>query len=248
MRRASCWLGCNCRCELTIWRRGERLAGQALDPTEYMFYNLNMHSKYSAGIQDTPQQSFIEAARRAQIVAATIETLAEVGFAKASLAQIAKRAQIAPSLIPYHFSDKDTLVAHTLEAIADGWDSYIHSEVAAGASPTEQLSIYVVASITFLATRPAHWAALVEIVFNARTPDGVLLYRTEAEEPALTLLKSVLTQGQASGEFRQFDVHSMGIAIRGAITEFFGVMHHPETSLERYAAELVDLFTRATVA
>ena len=44
--------------------------------------------------------SFIEKARRTQIVECAIETIAEVGYAQASLGQIAKRAQISKGLSP----------------------------------------------------------------------------------------------------------------------------------------------------
>jgi Bacterial regulatory proteins, tetR family len=48
-----------------------------------------------------PERTFIEAARRNQIVAAAIDTIAEVGYARASFARIAARAGISPGLISY---------------------------------------------------------------------------------------------------------------------------------------------------
>lgn len=87
---------------------------------------------------------------------------------------------------------------------------------------------------------------MIEIAFNARTPDGVLLYRSDAEEPGLLLLRELLARGQAEGAFGAFDAHAMAVAIRGAINECFGEMHKPGQSLEHYSAELVALFTRAT--
>ncbi len=62
-----------------------------------MCYCLNMYSENTDGVQPTTKRTFIEEARRSQIVAAAIETLAELGYGKASMAQIAKRAQIAPA-------------------------------------------------------------------------------------------------------------------------------------------------------
>ena len=50
--------------------------------------------------------SFIEKARRTQIIECAIETIAEVGYAQASLGQIAKRAQISKGVISYHFANK----------------------------------------------------------------------------------------------------------------------------------------------
>ncbi|MEV7908062.1 TetR family transcriptional regulator, partial [Streptomyces anulatus] len=47
-------------------------------------------------------KSFIERARRAQIIASAIEVIAEHGFANASLARIAKHAGISKGVISYH--------------------------------------------------------------------------------------------------------------------------------------------------
>ncbi len=205
-----------------------------------------MQSENNTDAQDTPKRSFIEQARRSQIVAAAIETLAEMGYGKASLAQIAKRALISPSLIPYHFTDKDALIYQTLSDIADAWHAYVQAQVAREGTAGAQLRSYIEASLAYMGTRPSHYAALIEIVFNARTPDGVLLYRIDDEEdPNRTLLKTVLAHGQQAGEFRAFDVHHMALAIEGAISQFFGEMHKEGANLEAYTAETAELFARA---
>lgn len=58
-----------------------------------MFQQLAVWSEIGPGGQDG--YSFIEAARRAQIVESAIETIAEAGYARASMAQIAPRAGIS---------------------------------------------------------------------------------------------------------------------------------------------------------
>ncbi|MBC8075178.1 MAG: TetR family transcriptional regulator [Chloroflexales bacterium] len=205
-----------------------------------------MHSGNDKSLQPPSTRSFIEEARRAQIVAAAIETLAEIGYGKASLAQIAKRAQISPSLIPYHFNDKDALIYQTLSDIAAAWGGYVESQVTVGTTASDQLRNYIEANLAYMGTRPTHYAALIEIMFNARTGDGILLYRLDEEDSGLTLLKTLLTHGQQTGAFRPFAVHSMALAIRGATNEFFGEMHKSGANLEAYTAEVVDLFVRAT--
>jgi TetR/AcrR family transcriptional repressor of bet genes len=193
-----------------------------------------------------PSRSFIEEARRAQIVAATIETLAKVGYANASFARIAKRARISTSLILYHFSSKEELLFQTLEDIANAWHGYVQKEVEAGASAKEQLRIYIESTLAYMGTRPTHYAALIEIVFNARTPDGKLLYLTDEEDVAVTLLHNILGHGQQSGEFRAFSIPSMATAVAGAISEFLTGMHKKDADLEAYTAEVVHLFALAT--
>ncbi|WP_416357360.1 betaine-aldehyde dehydrogenase [Aureimonas phyllosphaerae] len=56
--------------------------------------------------------------RRRQLIEATIEALADVGFAAASLSEIAGRAGVAPSLVSHYFGDKDGLLEATLRHLA----------------------------------------------------------------------------------------------------------------------------------
>lgn len=197
--------------------------------------------------QDTPKRSFIEEARRTQIITAAIETLAAVGYGGASLAQIAKRAQISTSLIPYHFKDKEELLLLTLTEIASAWEGHVQAMIADVPTADEQLRRYIETSLAYMGTRPLHYAALLEIVFNARTADGTPLYRIDEEDPSVTILKRILSQGQEAGLFRSFDVHHMAIAIRGAIDEFFAEMHKSSANLEAYTADLIDLFMRVVL-
>src|SRR3970282_964613 len=61
--------------------------------------------------------SFIEAARRGQIVACAIETIATLGYARASLAEGAQRAGISKSVISYHFAGKDELIREVVTEV-----------------------------------------------------------------------------------------------------------------------------------
>lgn len=225
---------------------GAPVFSAGLDKTTRLGYCLNMYSENEKDIQEPTKRSFIEEARRAQIVAATIETLAEVGYGRATLAQIAKRAQISPSLILYHFRDKDALILQTLVEIASGWEGYVATQVAAAATPTEQLRSYMTAYLAYMGTRPSYYAALIEIVFNARTDEGILLYRLDDEDSALTLLIKILTTGQQASVFRPFNMLHMALMIRGAINEFLTEMHKPGADLEAYTTDVVELFIQAT--
>jgi AcrR family transcriptional regulator len=57
-------------------------------------------------------RTFTESARRAQIVAAAIDVIADGGYASASFAAIARRAGLSSTgLISYHFASKEILRA-----------------------------------------------------------------------------------------------------------------------------------------
>lgn len=192
------------------------------------------------------KRSFIEEARRAQIVSAAIDTLAEGGYVKASLAQIAKRAGISTSLIPYHFKDKDDLMEQTVSEISLAWIGYVQEKVAAGTTARTKLHIYIESNLAYMGTRPKHFLALLELVFNVRDADGSLRYVMDEADPSISQLETLLTEGQQAGEFRAFNAHHMALAIRGAIDQFLGQMNKAGADLEAYTTEIMELFDRAT--
>src|SRR5690242_10970420 len=95
-------------------------------------------------------RSFIEDARRAQIVAAAIDVIADVGFAQASLARIARQAGISKGLISYHFAGKEELMTEvvvvTYTAIAD----HVLAAMQGVESPRELLRTHVLSVATYM--------------------------------------------------------------------------------------------------
>lgn len=194
------------------------------------------------------KRTFIEEARRAQIITSAVDTLAEIGYVKASLAQIAKRAGISTSLIPYHFQDKDDLMEQTVNEISLSWLAYVEEKVAQAASAREKLHVYIESNLAYMGTRPKHFLAMLEIVFNVRNTDGSLRYVVEEEDPGILLLETLLAEGQQTGDFRPFDVHNMAVAIRGTIDQFLGQMNKARSELEGYTADIIEIFDLATKA
>jgi betaine-aldehyde dehydrogenase len=66
----------------------------------------------------TLERGETEDARRRQLIQATIESLADVGFAACTLGEIAKRAGVSPGLFAHYFGDKDGLLEATLRHMA----------------------------------------------------------------------------------------------------------------------------------
>jgi AcrR family transcriptional regulator len=199
--------------------------------------------------RESARQSFIAEARRAQIVDAAIKTLDEIGYVQASLAQIAKRAGISTALISYHFSDKEDLMNHVLVTLLEASTSYIMERVGQQASPPEKLQTFIVASLAYQGTHPAHNAALLEIIFNARTPEKVPYYKlgdADDDEPLLQELRQILHAGQQEEVFGRFNVEVMSSLIQGAIGEYMlSTAVTKRIDLETYSDELVRIVLQA---
>jgi AcrR family transcriptional regulator len=193
-------------------------------------------------IVDTSNFSPIEARRRGQIIDITITILGEIGYTKTSMVKIARRANISIGLIPYHFKNKNELMRQTLEEIMSGWYGYVAQEVAKASPSTHQLEIYIRANFQYMTTHTQLFPALIEIVFNARNADGVLMYRNDKDDPALTLLEDILARGRESGEFKQEAGRTSAIAIRASIDQFLGQLPvRSNFDIDQYTNELIEL-------
>lgn len=200
-------------------------------------------------MKEENKQSFISEARREQIVEAAIRTLDDIGYVHASLAQIAKRAGISTALISYHFADKNDLMNHLLTKLLDSSTSYILERVSRETSPSGKLNAFIAASLAYQGTHPQRYAALVEIIFNARTPDNTPYYKIgddDDDDLIVRELRKILREGQEQGMFGNFHVEVMASMIQGAIGEYmmnFAITQRVE--LETYSGELIKLIGKS---
>ncbi|GAC1355593.1 MAG: TetR/AcrR family transcriptional regulator [Ktedonobacteraceae bacterium] len=204
-----------------------------------------MRTKIASDGQKCP--SFIEAARRAQLIECAIETIATLGYAQASLAQIAKRANISKSVIIYYFTSKEELIEQVVTEIYTAAVQAVTPQIAAQPTAALRLQAYIRSAVDYIGTHRMPMVALLEIALNFRTADGKLRYGGATEEWILTSLEALLRQGQYEGEFRAFDLRVMAVTIRRAIDAVAPLLAaHPNLDVEFYARELVTLFDRAT--
>lgn len=203
-----------------------------------MCKNQDMQANTEAGAR-----TFTENARRAQIVAAAIETIAEVGYLRASFAQIAKRAGLSSTgLISYHFAGKDELMQEVVSEVHRAMSEFMADRMRDPDSSAVALRTYIEANVQFIGTHRPQMTALLQIFMN-----GAFHYDTSDELAAVSPVEALLGEGQRSGEFRQFDLTVMATLIQRAVDGLPMLMAAvPELDLETYASEVATTFDLAT--
>jgi TetR/AcrR family fatty acid metabolism transcriptional regulator len=192
-------------------------------------------------------RTFIEEARRAQIVKSAIATIAEQGYANTSLMDIAKRAGISKGVILYHFANKDELITKVVAEIFAAAIAEVRPKVHAASTAAGRLRTFIEARIGFLATHRAHMQALLDIWISHRGPDGHMLLDAGTAEPNLRTIEDLLRAGQGAGEFRDFPTRPMAMAIGQALDGvLLQLVNDPALDLDQYASELVTIFELAT--
>jgi AcrR family transcriptional regulator len=193
-------------------------------------------------------RTFIETARRAQIVAAAIDAIAELGYAQASLARIAATAGTSKGVIIYHFGTKDDLIREVVAELRVKGRAYLGPRLEAELTGAGMLRTYIEANLAFIGENRNHVLATVEIAFNARSADGGSLYDFSNREEGAEALRQILVHFQGTGEFRaDFDPAVMSMTIRAALDAVPArLARDPGLDLDRYGRELADLFHIAT--
>lgn len=188
-------------------------------------------------------RTFTEAGRRAQIVAAAIETIAEAGYANASFARIARRAGLSSTgLISYHFAGKSELMAQVAQEVYGELGQHMAARLAGAQGSAAALEAYLRGITEFIAAHRKQMKAVLEIFLN-----GGIQYTPGTELVVLSPVEEILRAGQSAGEFREFDVRIMAAVIQRAVDGLpFLLETHPDIDLGQYAGELVTTFTLAT--
>jgi AcrR family transcriptional regulator len=192
-------------------------------------------------------QSFAETARRAQIVDCAIDTITEMGFAKASVDQIAKRAGVSKGVITYHFPNKEEIVDAVIEKVVAAGRSYMVPRIIAETSAAGRLRAYIESDLEFIDANRKALIALIEIAMSARRADGSLVIGPESHAQRAAALEELLRAGQRSGEFRRFNTRVMALTIIQAIDGVPPLLaREPNLDVKLYAKEVATVFALAT--
>jgi AcrR family transcriptional regulator len=194
------------------------------------------------------ERTFTATARRAQIVAAAIETIAEAGYGQASLARIAQRIGISKGVLVYHFDSKEDLVKEVIREVLAKAGDYMVPRIAAASGGQEKLRAYIDSNIGFMGEHRSYMIAITEIARGSRDLSGNRTFDASSLEAGTAALAELLAAFQASGEFRtDFNPRVMAETIRAAIDAVPRRMAAtPDLDVDLYRRELADLFDAAT--
>lgn len=98
--------------------------------------------------------------RRKQLFEATLETIAECGFSRTTLTEVARRAGLSHGLVLFHFETKEKLLSETLDYLSDEYRSnWSAALLAAGPMPEQRLAALIEADFKPEVCRPSRLAA-----------------------------------------------------------------------------------------
>lgn len=199
---------------------------------------------------ETTSSTFTQRKRRDQLVGCMIEAIADLGFARASIREVARRAGVSMGVVTYHFAAKDDLIRAVIADVIASMEEYLTPRLLAAEParfPERFIGAYISAWAGFYQSHTAQVLALARIFIAFRDESGSPSPAFEARAGEVAAIEAVLHAGQDMGTFGSFDPHVMAsvikIAVEDLLTQFVG---DPGLDIEGYAAQLTTLFERAT--
>lgn len=189
--------------------------------------------------------TFVEQARRAQIIEVTVAVIAEFGVGGASVARIAERADISVGLVSYHFGSKDELLRQVAAHLSQRIETALTAATEHAESYTDAVRGLIESHVMFTGGDTVEAAALSQIYRSGADASSV---RPSAEERRgwLTEFEDMIREGQEAGEFRACDPHPVAVAMLAALEASASeVRSRPNVKVDRYAVEIADLFIAA---
>ena len=191
-------------------------------------------------------ESFIEKARRKQIVDTAIRTIAARGYSQTSLAEIAREAGISKGVISYHFEGKGELIEEILARLMHEPAEYIKGRVDARETAVDKLGAYVAANFEFAKLHRNHLLALVDLWGSRDPSEGRSRFDSEAYGPSRRYLSRIVETGQEHGELGPGAAKTTASVIQAAID---GVLLQwafdpDEVDLDACRDEIQEMITR----
>ncbi|MGA5131241.1 TetR/AcrR family transcriptional regulator [Streptomyces olivoreticuli] len=183
------------------------------------------------------------AARRARIVRAATETIADYGLVGASFARIAERAEVpSTGAVCRHFKNKQELIDEVASGVLADLGQSVTARLRQETTARGALLAFLRANVEFTGSHRVRMSALLAIFTNSGFP-----FAAAERDRARAPIEAILRDGQARGEFRDFDPEMMASLAQSALEGLPMLLEsRPELDLAAFADEVASTFDLAT--
>jgi TetR/AcrR family fatty acid metabolism transcriptional regulator len=195
-------------------------------------------------------RTFTQLKRRDQLVDCTIDAIVELGFPRASVAEVARRAGVSKGVVTYHFPAKDDLIQAVIADVIGSMTEHMMSRMIAAEPekfPERFIAADIAAWIEFYRTHTRSVIALVRIYNSFRDESGQPSAGFQVRADEIVAMERILTLGQARGTLGSFSAAVVAASVKALLDDLLTQFAaDPDLDIEAYGAELIAMFERAT--
>ena len=197
----------------------------------------------------TGANTFTQVKRHDQLVDCAIDAIAELGFPRTSVAEVARRAGVSKGVVTYHFAAKDDLISAVIADVLGSMTEYVQPRLLAAEPlrfPERFIAPYIGTWVEYFRTHAREVIALVRIYNSFRDEAGRPNPAFDVRADEVTAVEQVLAHGQAKGLLGAFSAQVMAASLKAVLDDLLTQFAaDPDLDIEAYGTELVALFERA---
>lgn len=166
----------------------------------------------------------LEESRRGQLIAVTIDSLAELGYVSSTLAQIAGRAGVSPGLVAHYFGDKDGLLEAAFRSLSRRVAEQVRARLAQARTPRGRIQAVIDANLApaeFEQRTGTAWLAFWgQVVHVPRLKRVQRVYQQRTLSNLKHALKRLLPADEARSLAYMIAAMIDGVWLRAALSEW----------------------------
>lgn len=148
---------------------------------------------------DTEQPSFVEIARRKQILDAALALFAQKGFQKTSLSDIAAAINVSKGVISYHFDGKEDLGEQVLRHGLRNYSRFVQDHLCAYKTATEKLLRFPEACLAYVRQHQLDYLIYTDTQSSFASPHDRRKFLAEQDRGLRQLLVGMIEDAKKEG-------------------------------------------------
>lgn len=167
--------------------------------------------------------TFIEEARKDQIIGAALELINEKENAAISIGDIARKTGISKGNITYYFKTKDEIIRHVLIKIIQITAEEIVTKVERKRSYRNKITTYVSLLLAYWMNKRHGYECMVQLLSSLTAPEEKEKFHKNVLRATVGYIDKLLKGGVQAGEFKISDTKETALLIHSSID---GVLYY----------------------
>ena len=161
--------------------------------------------------------SFIEQARREQIVRTAATLFRRQGFTNTTLEDIARAADVSRGVLFYYFDGKREIGEHTVRNTLRAYSEYVQERLAPHPRAIDRLLEFIHACIAYHRENPRVYIEYIELVGSLGDDKDKHRFTRRVNKRTRELLVRLIEEAQANGELQTIPAQTLADVIQAFI-------------------------------
>ena len=161
--------------------------------------------------------TFIEEARRRQIIYAARQVILQTGFEKSTIQQIADAIGVSKGVILYHFGSKSGLGKAVLDETLASYGEHITKELSGFATPAEKILAFPHICAVYFESRQDEFTLYLDALGSFGEVDEKRSYMARANAIQRDYLMRLINAARRDGAFRSVGVQALADTIQAFV-------------------------------